>query len=455
MENTINALHCKIDGCSKNVFGRGLCSMHHARLMRHGDPHTVLVNRNTETVCKVDGCELKVQSHNLCAKHYTRLVRHGDSSISFRQSNNGRICKARNCNNESEKIGFCSKHYQRYKKHGDPNKTRPVINKGRLCKIDGCSKQARTIGLCYTHYGRLQRHGNPNIEPKPISKGNKCKIDGCEKLFHAKGLCSTHYNRLRIHGDPLFKRYEDNSGKCKIEGCNSKAKSFGLCGAHYKKQYRYGDPTIDKSLYINQNRQPKEKYPCKHKGCKGIARSKDLCAKHYSKLSGKAPVSYKVFARKIGYAEYVEKGTNGELICKCTYCGKKITPSRNDIYNRIRGLEKDWGGNNLYCSDACKKSCPTYGAASHYKGARNSGSREVPAAFRHMALADRDYTCEKCGVKKNGLHVHHIDGYTELPMFAADLSNVMVVCKKCHRAIHKQPGCTTQDYKCQGRRKAA
>lgn len=33
---------CSVEGCGKRVFGRGWCSMHYARWIRHGDERTVL-----------------------------------------------------------------------------------------------------------------------------------------------------------------------------------------------------------------------------------------------------------------------------------------------------------------------------------------------------------------------------------------------------------------------------
>jgi len=35
---------CDVEGCDKKVKARGLCSTHHTRLMRHGDPNKTLYN---------------------------------------------------------------------------------------------------------------------------------------------------------------------------------------------------------------------------------------------------------------------------------------------------------------------------------------------------------------------------------------------------------------------------
>jgi hypothetical protein len=157
---------------------------------------------------------------------------------------------------------------------------------------------------------------------------------------------------------------------------------------------------------------------------------------------------YKTYTYKLKYADEV-KNNNGLLEVRCTYCNKWFTPTNSQIRNRIGALiGSGRGEQRLYCSDGCKKSCPTFGQKKYEKGIRLATSREVPAEFRKIALEDRNYTCEKCNSIEDALHVHHIEGYTEQPMFRSDLSNVIVVCKKCHKEIHKQKGCNYQDYQC-------
>ena len=161
------------------------------------------------------------------------------------------------------------------------------------------------------------------------------------------------------------------------------------------------------------------------------------------------PALFESYAEKICYAEDVKKDESGKLLCKCTYCGKWYNPLNKQIVNRIRALNGQANGEiRLYCSNECKKSCPIFWVKSIIKGTKIGNTREVPASFRHLALEDRNYTCEKCGFQGNGLHVHHIEGFTEQPMFATDLGNVVVVCIPCHKEIHRQPGCRYADYKC-------
>lgn len=161
---------------------------------------------------------------------------------------------------------------------------------------------------------------------------------------------------------------------------------------------------------------------------------------------------YKTYNYKLSYAEEV-RDNNGLLELRCAYCNKWFTPKNSAIHRRINSLKGNGRGEaRLYCSYECKQVCPTFKRQKYERGTKLSTSREVPSDFRKIALEDRNYTCEKCGSIENGLHVHHIEGYTEQPMFMADLLNVIVVCKKCHKEIHKQKGCSYQDYQCSNKK---
>lgn len=161
------------------------------------------------------------------------------------------------------------------------------------------------------------------------------------------------------------------------------------------------------------------------------------------------PAIFSTYASQLSFAEQVNESEEGLLICKCTYCGKTFTPTNSQVGDRIVALNNDNKGEaRFYCSENCKKACPIYGRVKYPKGFKKATSREVPAEFRQFALKEKNYTCEKCGSTEDGLHVHHIEGYTEQPMFVADIVNVMVVCKTCHVKIHSQKGCNYNDYHC-------
>ncbi len=169
-------------------------------------------------------------------------------------------------------------------------------------------------------------------------------------------------------------------------------------------------------------------------------------------LNGKKYANYLTYVHKLDYVEEVRNSDN-EIEVRCTYCNRWFKPSRQMVKHRINTLNGKMSGEaRLYCSDECKHACPIFWRRKYEKGTKLTTSREVPADFRKIALEDRNYTCEKCGSIENGLHVHHIEGYTEQPMFMVDLLNVIVVCKKCHKEIHKQKGCSYQDYQCSNKK---
>lgn len=169
----------------------------------------------------------------------------------------------------------------------------------------------------------------------------------------------------------------------------------------------------------------------------------------YSNNWLKSPALFDTFAERMLYAEPSIKRAGRFISVECTYCGKRFLPNNQSVSHRISSLENfGFGERRLYCSDGCKDVCPTYNQVDHYKGDAIGSSREVPADFRRIVFERRGRNCEKCGRCVGGLHIHHVDGYAEQPMFAADVRNVLVLCKECHLAVHRQPGCSYKEYSC-------
>lgn len=67
---------CSIEGCGRNVIGRGFCSLHYQRLIRHGDP--LWQKQIVTKICTIDGCDGKQDAKGYCHSHYNRYKRHGD-----------------------------------------------------------------------------------------------------------------------------------------------------------------------------------------------------------------------------------------------------------------------------------------------------------------------------------------------------------------------------------------
>lgn len=66
---------CSIDGCDKGVKGRGWCSQHYTRWLRHGDP---LIVEEWPATCSIEGCEGAHMSRGWCNMHYKRWKRNGE-----------------------------------------------------------------------------------------------------------------------------------------------------------------------------------------------------------------------------------------------------------------------------------------------------------------------------------------------------------------------------------------
>ena len=156
----------------------------------------------------------------------------------------------------------------------------------------------------------------------------------------------------------------------------------------------------------------------------------------------KAKALYKTYKDSF-FGEFKE-GENGVLLVKCKYCNKWFSPTNSEV---VRYIQQD---TSLYCSNGCKKSCPTYRVQKHEKGFRQNTSREVQPQLRKLVLERDNWTCQKCGANKDEditvtLHCHHIDPVKNNPIESADMDNCVTLCKACHKEVHKQKGCRPSD----------
>ena len=155
-----------------------------------------------------------------------------------------------------------------------------------------------------------------------------------------------------------------------------------------------------------------------------------------------AKALYKTYENRF-FGEFKE-GDNGVLLVKCKYCNKWFSPTNSEAECYIHR------GNSLYCSDGCKKSCPTYGVVKYERGFRQNTSREVQPELRKLVLERDNWTCQKCGANKDDditvtLHCHHIDPVKNNPIESADMDNCITLCKACHKEAHSRKGCRYSD----------
>lgn len=299
-----------------------------------------------------------------------------------------------------------------------------------------CTKCKVEKSLDEFHNKKMGRYGKSSICKLCTSKctkewrlNNAARVKENSKNYYKNNIDSIkEYHKIHYEKniERIKKYHKEYNNKYRVEH-SDKVKEYQK---EYNKRYRVKNADKlkqDKKDYRKENFDKVKEWFNKYN--KDIAR-------------------YELFAPQINYAEEI-RNSNGLLEVKCTYCGKFFQPSNLQVKHRIGGLKGYLSGEHrFYCSTDCKSACPIYKQRKYEKGTKLATSREVPAEFRKIALEDRNYTCEKCSSTENGLHVHHIEGYTEQPMFMADLFNVIVVCKRCHKKIHKQKGCSYQDYQC-------
>ena len=142
------------------------------------------------------------------------------------------------------------------------------------------------------------------------------------------------------------------------------------------------------------------------------------------------------------------KEDNDILEVKCIYCNRWYKPSRTSVNNKIKAINGDGSGEcNLYCSDECKKACPTYRRKKYPKDYKLNTSREVQPELRKLVLKRDNYTCQKCGIMNTELHCHHYEGVEVNPVESADMDQCITLCKECHNNIHNKDKCGIKDYK--------
>jgi hypothetical protein len=159
---------------------------------------------------------------------------------------------------------------------------------------------------------------------------------------------------------------------------------------------------------------------------------------------------YDTYSHQLDFCEETRRYPDDENILevRCTYCNKWHIPIVNDLVHRIRSINGGAGDCRFYCSEECKGSCDIYGRIKYPKGHKNNKyTREVQAQLRKLVLERDNWTCQKCDSVSN-LHCHHYEGIEINPIESTDIDNCITLCKKCHKAVHKQEGCKYNQLKC-------
>lgn len=175
-----------------------------------------------------------------------------------------------------------------------------------------------------------------------------------------------------------------------------------------------------------------------------------------SKQYSKRPLLYSSnskWKRDIELYEEIRESKNGNIECKCTYCGGWFEPSAMEIKGRLQSINNlSYGERRLYCSNNCKKNCPTFKQVSYFKDQKPATSREVQPELRQLVFERDNYTCQKCNIHRDnlevGIHCHHKEGILWEPLQSADMDMCVTLCEDCHKEVHGIDGCGYQDMKC-------
>jgi len=174
-----------------------------------------------QRICSVDGCERAGRiTKGMCGMHYARHLRHGDPGQAVPQhsvSNAGKVCEIAECGKPVFSTALCSSHYKRKRRYGDPRKShrartfeecfREFAVKGSGCWEWSGPKYAN--GYSKLTSGRKQKLGHRwSYEhhigeiPKDLVIDHLCRNRGCVNPDHLEAVTNEE-NLMRGAGYAL------------------------------------------------------------------------------------------------------------------------------------------------------------------------------------------------------------------------------------------------------------
>ena len=256
---------------------------------------------------------------------------------------------------------------------------------------------------------------------------------------------------------------ENNKDKIKEKKKEYYKKNKDKLKEKYKERYKNNKDKIKeyyKEYYEENKDKLKEKYKERYKNNKDKIKEKKKEYHENNKDKFKeykdSPWPYNSIAKtrkEIELYEEVKESIDGYLMCRCTYCNEWFKPSRSSLQHRLGAINGTGSGEKrLYCSDNCKRDCPSFWQQKYFKDQKLATSREVQPELRQMVFERDNWTCQKCNIYKDdlnvGIHCHHIEGIQWEPLESADIDICITYCADCHKEVHKIEGCTYQDLQC-------
>jgi len=158
---------------------------------------------------------------------------------------------------------------------------------------------------------------------------------------------------------------------------------------------------------------------------------------------------YNRYYDKILVTDSPTRGFDGELLVKCKMCRIIMTPSLDQVINRIAAInQSNMGHFDFYCSDKCKSECTTYRKPpitpspsdseheARVKKARGCQSKDK-YVLRQIQRDMYGYNfCEKCGRRIDNPDLHHTIEVAKDPDGAITVAGHMLVCyDPCHKEL--------------------
>jgi len=316
------------------------------------------------------------------------------------------------------------------------------------------------------------------FEQTPNDHLSRCGCNKCAIIKNSDKIRSTTQQfiekAISIHGDKYdysLVDYKNNKTKVKIicpehgifeqtpnshllgKGCNK----CGIVKGHDKQRSTteefikkaisvHGD-TYDYSLVDYKHTHTKVKIICPEHGVFEQEPNAHLSGQGCRKCA--VDDKYGLYTdRLLGVKCRRNKDDNNVLEVKCMYCDRWYIPTLVSVQCKIQAINAvNQGESNLYCSDECKKACPTYGQITYPKDFKLDTSREVQPALRKIVLKRDNYTCQKCDATDKELHCHHYEGIEVNPVESADIDMCITLCIDCHHDTHKKDKCGIKDYR--------
>lgn len=146
----------------------------------------------------------------------------------------------------------------------------------------------------------------------------------------------------------------------------------------------------------------------------------------------------------ISFVGNTPKNTQWKCMCECT---KEVIVFGSNLRH---GYTHSCGCLKI---ETCKANRgikhPQYGIrgeqTSRWKGGITPENKAIRsstnyAIWRNSCFARDNYTCQKCGVKGEYLHAHHVQNFSSHKSLRLELSNSVTMCKACHEQFHKTYG---------------